>query len=203
MYSAFSDRSPCAAASETARVTAGRLTRHSSSSSRLSRAAPSGVMYLALGGRGARYRPITPRSLAVRYSIATFLDITKHDERVSRHPCRDHWYEVPDRAGVRRHQERREGASGSPAGAARAEALVVEGAVAERRALRAPARDRARAPPRDGLRGIDLPQHRRVLEQRHGDDHVDGQGLHACVPVLRGRHGEPPRLARFRGAREL
>src|SRR5688572_3462419 len=141
MYSAFSDRSPCAAASATARVTAGRLTRHSSSSSRLRRAAPSGVMYLALGGRGARYRPITPHSPAVRYSIAIILDVTKHDERVSRHPRRDDWHEVPDRAGVRRHQERREGASGPPAGAARAEAVLAEIADPERRALRAAARD--------------------------------------------------------------
>src|SRR5579885_1993243 len=46
MYSAFSERSPSAAAAATCAVTAGRSWRQSCSSSARSRAAPAGVMYL-------------------------------------------------------------------------------------------------------------------------------------------------------------
>ena len=62
---------------------------------------------------------------------------------------------------------------------------------------------RTRASARDGLRGIDLPEHRRVLEQRHGDADVDGRGLHARLPVLRRRHRQSARLARPRGNPKL
>src|ERR1700676_5204138 len=55
VYSAFSERSPCAAASATAAVTRGRSSCHSRSSSSRSRLAPSGVMYFEPGGVGGRY----------------------------------------------------------------------------------------------------------------------------------------------------
>ena len=48
-----------------------------------------------------------------------------------------------------------------------------------------------------------LPEHRRVLEQRHCHHHADGRGVHARLPVLLGRHGQSARLARPGGAREL
>ena len=60
----------------------------------------------------------------------------------------------------------------------------------------------ARAPPRHGLRGGEVPEHRRVLERRHRDDHADGRGLHARLPLLCGRHRQSARLARCRGAGE-
>src|SRR5277367_3593017 len=62
MYSAFSERSPCAAASETSCVTRGRSRVHSSSSSARSVFAPSGVMYdfllVGAGGRAMRMKHI-------------------------------------------------------------------------------------------------------------------------------------------------
>ena len=59
-------------------------------------------------------------------------------------------------------------------------------------------RQRSRAPARDGLRGSEVPEHRRVLECRHGDADADGLGVHARLPVLRGRHRQSARLARRR-----
>jgi lipoate synthase len=41
-----------------------------------------------------------------------------------------------------------------------------------------------------------VPEHRRVLECGHRDDHVAGRGLHPCVPLLRGRYRQPAWLAR-------
>ena len=61
---------------------------------------------------------------------------------------------------------------------------------------------RARASPEHGVRGGQVPEHRRVLERRHGDHHVDGRGVHARLPLLRGGHGQSARLAGCRGAGE-
>src|SRR5262245_18651019 len=55
MYSAFSERSPSAAAAATSRVTRGRSTRHRWSSSSWSFRAPSGVMWI-LRARGSAMR---------------------------------------------------------------------------------------------------------------------------------------------------
>src|SRR6266545_1489003 len=64
MYSAFSERSPSAAASETSWVTRGRSTVHSWESSPRRRWAPSGVMYPLATGRDLRSRVPTARMLA-------------------------------------------------------------------------------------------------------------------------------------------
>ena len=49
------------------------------------------------------------------------------------------------------------------------------------------------------LRGSLLPEHRRVLRQRHRDLHDPGRHVHAPLPVLR-RRARPARAARRRGA---
>ena len=59
----------------------------------------------------------------------------------------------------------------------------------------------ARAQPAHGVRGGILPEHRRVLRQRHGDVHDHGRALHAPLPVLR-RRTRTPAAARYRGAAE-
>src|SRR5690606_20798566 len=65
VYSAFSERSPSAAAAARALTTSGRRTRHSSSSSALSRACPAGVISAVLFSPGGRQRP-TARSVRRR-----------------------------------------------------------------------------------------------------------------------------------------
>ena len=52
-----------------------------------------------------------------------------------------------------------------------------------------------RASAEHGVRGGQVPEHRRVLERRDGDDHVDGRRLHARLPLLRGGHRQSARLA--------
>src|SRR5262245_59525680 len=64
MYSAFSLRSPCAAASATSCVTRGRSTVHSWSSSARSFRAPSGVMYRERTSGGGRSRVDIHRSIS-------------------------------------------------------------------------------------------------------------------------------------------
>src|SRR6185295_14732588 len=64
MYSAFSLRSPCAAASATSCVTRGRSIVHSWSSSARSFFAPSGVMYRERWGGGGRSRVDIHRSIS-------------------------------------------------------------------------------------------------------------------------------------------
>src|ERR1044071_4678002 len=64
MYSAFSLRSPCAAASATSCVTRGRSTVHSWSSSARSFLAPSGVMYRERAAGGGRSRVDIRRSIS-------------------------------------------------------------------------------------------------------------------------------------------
>src|ERR1700674_1118267 len=62
MYSAFSERSPWAAAAATAWQTLGRSSRQRSSSSRRRRRAPSGVMYFEPAGATCRKRLIGTKS---------------------------------------------------------------------------------------------------------------------------------------------
>src|SRR5262245_41006906 len=66
MYSAFSERSPSAAAAATSRVTRGRSTRHRWSSSSWSFLAPSGVMWIfrARGSAMRHYGAMTKLALA-------------------------------------------------------------------------------------------------------------------------------------------
>src|SRR4029079_116997 len=64
MYSAFSLRSPCAAASATSWVTRGRSTVHSWSSSARSFFAPSSVMYFECCAGGGRSRVDIRRSIS-------------------------------------------------------------------------------------------------------------------------------------------
>src|SRR5215469_13336377 len=74
MYSAFSERSPCAAASATACVTFGRSMRQSCSSSSRRRRSPSGVMYFEAAGAGARNRPMTAILSKPRCSVEPITD---------------------------------------------------------------------------------------------------------------------------------
>src|SRR5688500_5350932 len=70
MYSAFSERSPSAAAAASALTTSGRFTRQSSSSSAFSRAWPSRVISAVLFSAGGRQR-LTPARRASRRAYAT------------------------------------------------------------------------------------------------------------------------------------
>ena len=92
------------------------------------------------------------------------------------------------------HSAVRNGQKGVPSGrgADRAQARVAACRIPSGGRLRG-ARDRAQQSPRDGLRGVALPEHRRMLEQRHRDDHGHGLGVHAGLPVLRRRHGQSAR----------
>ena len=139
----------------------------------------------------------------MRYSGASIRNVSRQDGRVPRHPRRRDRDEIPDRARLHGDQERRQGARRSAHDAERAASRRgCKAPDAERRALRAAARHRARASARDRLRRIEVPEHRRMLERRHRDAHADGRGVHARVPLLRGRHGQSARLARSRRARE-
>ena len=76
-------------------------------------------------------------------------------------------------------------------------------AVAAREARRRPGFDavrkhRARPSSVHGLRRVALPEHRRMLESRHRHIDADGRRVHARMPLLRGRHRQSGRLARFR-----
>ena len=104
---------------------------------------------------------------------------------------------IPHAARLQRHQERHQARSGGDA-RRRAQAAVVARPHRRRQTVRRGQTHRARTSLEHRLRGVALPEHRRVLEQRHRDDHVDGLGLHARVPLLRGRYRQSERLARRR-----
>ena len=80
---------------------------------------------------------------------------------------------------------------GGAGGAAR-EAGLDPRAPGQRRALPRDQADTARAPPAYRVRGGDLPQHRRVLRQGHGDLHDPRRPLHPPLPVLRRRARQAP-----------
>jgi hypothetical protein len=63
------------------------------------------------------------------------------------------------------------------------------------RQLRRRQAHRPRASPEHRVRGGEVPEHRRMLERGHRDDHADGRGVHARVPILRGGHRQSARLA--------
>ena len=73
-----------------------------------------------------------------------------------------------------------------------------QGRLAELALLRDQA-DPARAQAAHGVRGSVVPEHRRVLRQRHRDVHDHGRQVHPALPVLR-RRPRPARSARRRRA---
>ena len=75
-----------------------------------------------------------------------------------------------------------------------------QGRLAEHALLRDQA-DPAREQAQHRVRGSQLPEHRRVLRQGHGDLHDHGRQVHAALPVLR-RRPWPARSARRRRAGE-
>jgi hypothetical protein len=60
--------------------------------------------------------------------------------------------------------------------------------------------DRPRAPAEYRVRGIDVPEHRRVLEHGTATIMLMGSRLHAYLPLLRRGYRQPARLAGPRGA---
>ena len=74
----------------------------------------------------------------------------------------------------------------------RPEARVAQGARARVAELSAPEGADARAEPPHRVRGGALPEHRRVLEPRHGDVHDSRRRLHARLRLLRRRRTAVP-----------
>ena len=64
-------------------------------------------------------------------------------------------------------------------------AQMAAGEDAWRQGVRPDPSDRQRAPVKHGVRGVHVPQHRRMLERRHRDDHGSRFSLHARLPLLR------------------
>ena len=102
------------------------------------------------------------------------------------------------RQAQRRREDRAHPDQGRP-GRAPAETRLDPRARAVVAALRRDQEDPARAQPAHGVRGSLVPEHRRVLQQRHGDVHDHGRHLHAALPVLR-RRPRPAAAARCRRA---
>ena len=99
--------------------------------------------------------------------------------------------EIPDAAGFYRHQGRHQAACRcDPCDCARRsgrrQAALAARADGSGRRLRLRPPYGARAPPGDGLRGSQVPEHRRMLECRHRHSDADGCGVHARLPLLCG-----------------
>ena len=109
--------------------------------------------------------------------------------------------EIPYTSRLYRGPGRHQGTQRLTAGGRWPQAPVAEGQGAHRRGLPRRARARQGASPRHRVRGGQVSQHRGVLERGHRHHHAHGRGVHARLPLLRGRHRQPARLARCAGAR--
>ncbi|CAA9353106.1 MAG: Lipoyl synthase, partial [uncultured Gemmatimonadetes bacterium] len=111
----------------------------------------------------------------------------------------------PAGQGQRRGEEQGDGER-APAGRAaaagppRAQAGVAQGAGAGKPQLPAPQAADARPGPPHRVRRGPLPQHRRVLGERHRHLHDPGRRVHPRLQVLRGRPRPPHRAGRGRAA---